>query len=119
MHGGKSTVPLLESASTQPCPETLNKIHRAYSLRSELDSCWGVRPPGSSDLVAQMAFQVEDPGGEALDGSLAGRKAMTLFIDLNANLATGQAMDSARNARFRQCRSVPFSFQRWSWSGNS
>lgn len=68
----QSYVPLLEPAATRPYPETLKKLNHQYSLRNELDPGWVVRPPGSSDQVAQMALAIEDPGGEVLDGSLGG-----------------------------------------------
>jgi hypothetical protein len=35
---------LLAPASARPSPETLKKIDHEYSLRSELDSTWAVRP---------------------------------------------------------------------------
>jgi hypothetical protein len=35
---------LLAPASARPSPETLKKIDHEYSLRSELDSAWAVRP---------------------------------------------------------------------------
>ena len=38
------SVLLLVPASTRPSPETFKKIDHEYSLRSELDSAWAVRP---------------------------------------------------------------------------
>jgi hypothetical protein len=35
---------LLAPASARPSPETLKKIDHEYSLRSELNSAWAVRP---------------------------------------------------------------------------
>jgi hypothetical protein len=65
------SVLLVAPAATRPSPETLNKIDHEYSLRSELDSAWAVRPLALSDRGAQTTLVLEDPGGETLDGFLS------------------------------------------------
>jgi len=57
------SVLLLTPASTRPSPETLKKIDHEYSLRSELDSAWAVRPLALSERSEQMTLVLEDPGG--------------------------------------------------------
>src|SRR6266542_992690 len=64
------SVLLLAPVSTRPGPETLRKIDHEYSLRSELDSAWAVRPLALSEQGAQMTLVLEDPGGVTLDGFL-------------------------------------------------
>jgi hypothetical protein len=46
------SVLLLVPASTRPRLQTLKKIHHEYSLRSELDSAWAVRPLDLSERDA-------------------------------------------------------------------
>jgi hypothetical protein len=82
------SVLLLAPASTRPSPEKLKKIDHEYSLRSELDSAWAVRPPALSELGAQMTLVLEDPGGETLDGSRSGPMEMTQFLGCAVGLAT-------------------------------
>ena len=79
---------LLAPAATRPSPETLKKIDHEYSLRSELDSAWAVRPVDLSDRGAQLTLVLEDPGGETLDGFLSGAMEMAQFLQFAVGLAT-------------------------------
>ncbi|MGJ5814571.1 sigma 54-interacting transcriptional regulator [Paludibaculum fermentans] len=79
---------LLAPASTRPSPETLRKIDHEYSLRSELDPAWAARPMELSDRNAQLTLVLEDPGGETLDGLLAGAMELTQFLRIAVSLAT-------------------------------
>jgi len=81
------SVLLLTPASTRPSPETLQKIDHEYSLRSELDSAWAVRPLALSERDAQISLVLEDPGGETLDGFLSGAMEMTQFLACAVGLA--------------------------------
>jgi hypothetical protein len=63
------SVLLLAPASTRPSPETLKKINHEYSLRSELDSAFAVRPLALSERSARMALVLENPGGKAREVS--------------------------------------------------
>ena len=82
------SVLLLAPAATRPRPETLEKIDHEYSLRSELDSAWAVRPLNLSDQDTQMTLVLEDPGGETLDGFLSGPMELTQFLGCAVGLAT-------------------------------
>src|SRR6266852_3670686 len=82
------SVLLLAPASTRPSPETLKKIEHEYSLRSELDSAWAVRPLALSERSGQITLVLEDPGGETLDGFLSGAMEMTQFLGFAVGLAT-------------------------------
>lgn len=79
---------LLTPATTRPSPETLKKIDHEYSLRSELDSAWAVRPVDLSDRGAELTLVLEDPGGETLDGFLSGAMERTQFLRVAVGLAT-------------------------------
>lgn len=79
---------LLSPASTRPSAETLKKIEYEYSLRSDLDPAWAVRPLALSERDARMTLVLEDPVGETLDGFLSGEMAMTQFLDFAVGLAS-------------------------------
>ena len=83
----RPSVLLLSPASARPSSETLKKIDHEYSLRSELDSAWAVRPLALSERGGQIALVLEDPGGETLDGFLSGAMEMTQFLGLAVGLA--------------------------------
>jgi serine/threonine protein kinase len=82
------SVLLLTPASTRPSTETLKKIDHEYSLRSELDSAWAVRPLSLSERGAPMTLVLEDPGGETLDGFLSGAMEMRQFLGIAVGLAS-------------------------------
>jgi serine/threonine protein kinase len=79
---------LLSPSSNRPSPETLKKLEYEYSLRSERDSAWPVRPLALSERSGQMTLVLEDPGGETLDGFISGAMELTQFLRLGVGLAT-------------------------------
>src|SRR5215469_12878309 len=85
------SVLLLVPASTRPSPETLKKLDHEYSLRSELDSPWAVRPLALSERGEQVTLVLEDPGGETLDGFISGAMDLTQFLRFGIGLATAIA----------------------------
>jgi PAS domain S-box-containing protein len=78
---------LLSPTSTRPTTQTIKKINHEYSLRSELDSAWAVRPLELSEQSTQLALVLEDPGGETLDGLISGPMEMTQFLNFGIGLA--------------------------------
>ena len=82
------SVLLLTPASTRPSPETLKKLDHEYSLRSELDSAWAVRPLALPERGPETMLVLEDPGGKTLDGFISGPMEMTQFLDFALGLAT-------------------------------
>jgi len=82
------SVLLVAPASTRPSPETFKKLDHEYSLRSELDSAWAVRPLALSERSGQRTLVLEDPGGETLDGFILGPMEMTQFLGFAVGLAT-------------------------------
>ena len=85
------SVLLLAPSSTRPRPETLKKLDHEYSLRSELDSAWAVRPLALSERSGQKTLVLEDPGGETLDGFISGAMELTQFLRFGIGLATAIA----------------------------
>jgi serine/threonine protein kinase len=84
----RPSVLLLTPTSTRPSPETLKKIDHEYSLRSELDSAWAVRPLDFSGRDEQTTLVLEDPGGETLDGFISGAMELPQFLRFAVGLAT-------------------------------
>jgi serine/threonine protein kinase len=82
------SVLLLAPAATHPSPDALKRIDHEYSLRSELDPTWAVRPLALSKQGAQISLVLEDPGGETLDGLISEPMEITQFLSLAVGLAT-------------------------------
>src|ERR1700723_4041827 len=82
---------LLAPASTRPALETLKKLEHEYSLRDELDSTFAVRPLALTQQHGQMTLELEDPGGETLDGILRLEITRPLEITRFLTLAIGVA----------------------------
>jgi serine/threonine protein kinase len=78
---------LLALASPWPTPETVKKIEHEYSLRSELDSAWALRPLTLSERSGQMMLVLEDSGGVTLDRFLPGPMDITHFLPFAVGLA--------------------------------
>jgi PAS domain S-box-containing protein len=83
-----ASILLLAPASTRPAPETLKKLEREYSLRSELHPTWAVRPLALSHYEGQSVLVLEDPGGEPLHRLIQGPMEMTQFLRSAIGLAT-------------------------------
>ena len=82
------SVLLLSPALTRPALETLKKIEREYSFRSELDATWAVRPLALSQYNEQTVLVLENPGGEPLNRLIHGPMEMTQFLRFAIGLAT-------------------------------
>jgi len=87
-HAEAASVLLRAPASTHPAPETLKKIEREYSFRSELDPTWAVRPRALSHYEGLSVLVLENPGGEALDRLIQGPMEMGQLLRLATGLAT-------------------------------
>jgi predicted ATPase/signal transduction histidine kinase/GAF domain-containing protein/ActR/RegA family two-component response regulator len=71
-------------------PRSLRRLEHEYSLRTELDPAWAVRPLALSAHQGRTVLVLEDPGGEPLD-QLVGtpmelRQFLRLAIGLSAAL---------------------------------
>jgi PAS domain S-box-containing protein len=87
-HADAAPLLLLAPASTRPAPETLKKIEHEYSLRSELDATWAVRPVALSHYEGRPVLVLENPGGEPLDRLIQGPMEMGQFLRIASGLAT-------------------------------
>ena len=86
------SVLLQTHSSTRPSPETLEKIDHEFSLRSELDNKWALRPVEISSFKDKRALVLEDPGGTPLNRVVEGPLEMTHFLRLAVRIsdAVGQ-----------------------------
>src|SRR3984893_10194970 len=82
------SVLLLAPVSTHPAPESLKRMEHEYSLRTEMDLSWAVRPLALSQLNGQTMLVLENPGGEPLDRLIQGPMEMTQFLRFAVGLAT-------------------------------
>ena len=73
---------LLTPSSTRPSPETLEKINHEYSLSSELDNVWALRPLAISSYNDKTVLVLEDPGGTPLNQVIGRPMEMKLFLRL-------------------------------------
>jgi PAS domain S-box-containing protein len=81
------SVLLLAPVSTQPSLGSLNKIDHEYSLRSDLDAKWAIRPLAVSGYNGKRVLVLEDPGGEPINRLVQGPMEMKLFLRLAVGLA--------------------------------
>ena len=82
------SVLLLAPVSTRPALESLKKMEREYSLRSELHATWAVRPLALSQYNEQQVLVLENPGGEPLNRLVQGPMEMRQFLRFAIGLAT-------------------------------
>ena len=87
-HRDAPSLLLLAPVAAHPTVQTLSKIEHEYSLHSELNSAWAVRPLALSEYLGQPALILEDPGGETLDRLLTEPMEIALFLRFAAGLAT-------------------------------
>jgi PAS domain S-box-containing protein len=79
---------VVSPVSTQPSLGTLDKIDHEYSLRSDLDAIWAVRPLAVSAYNGKRVLVLEDPGGEPLHRLIQGPMKMRQFFRISIGLAT-------------------------------
>jgi PAS domain S-box-containing protein len=82
------SVLVLAPVSMHPALESLKKIEHEYSLRSELDATWAVRPVALSEYNDQKVLVLEDPGGEPLNRLIQGPMETKQFLRFAIGLAT-------------------------------
>ncbi|HEV2716552.1 MAG TPA: AAA family ATPase, partial [Terriglobales bacterium] len=78
---------LLAPVSQRPAPETVKKLEHEYSLRSELDTAWAVRPLALSRHKERIALVLEDTGGQPLNRLIHDPMEMGQFLRIATGLA--------------------------------
>ena len=84
----RSSILVLAPASPRPAPASLEQLTHEYSLRSELDSRWAVRPIEISHASGHLMLVLEDPGGEPLDRLIQGPMEIGQFLRVGIGLAS-------------------------------
>src|SRR5262245_735277 len=87
-HAEAASILLLAPASARPAPETLKKLEREYSFRSELDPTWAVRPLALSQYEGRSVLVLENPGGQPLNRLIQGPMELRQFLGFAIGLAT-------------------------------
>jgi len=90
------SVLLLATALRHPALETLEKINHEYSLRSELDTTWALRPRDLCQHNEKTVLVLEDPGGEPLHRLIQGPMEMKQFLRFAVGLTTAVSQLHAR-----------------------
>jgi PAS domain S-box-containing protein len=75
--------PVLE----RPAPETLRRMEHEFSLKSELDEDWAVRPLALTQHQGRSVLVLEDPGGEPLDRLVREPMELGQFLRLGIRLS--------------------------------
>src|SRR5215204_357888 len=65
--GDPVSVLVLAPIAERPAPAMLGRLNHEYSLASELDPEWAVRPLTLISREGRTLLMLEDPGGEPLD----------------------------------------------------
>ena len=65
--GNQMPILALVVAAEQPSPQSLRRLEHEYSLATELDAGWAIRPLALTRQQEQPVLLFKDPGGEPLD----------------------------------------------------
>lgn len=88
-HSPSVSVLVLVPSLARPAVGTLRKLEHEFSLKSELDSLWAVRPLALSRYKDRRVLLLEDPGGTPLNRVIQGPMETGQFLRLAINLANG------------------------------
>ena len=75
---GLARVLVMAPALEQPAPETIARLHQAYSLAAKMDPAWAARPLEVVHHEGRPALVMEDPGGDPLERLLGHHPAYGL-----------------------------------------
>jgi PAS domain S-box-containing protein len=83
------SVLVLTPISERPALGTLRRLEHEYSLRTEQDPAWAVRPLALAPHKGRTMLVLSDPGGEPLDRLLGRPMELTQFLQLAIGLSAG------------------------------
>jgi PAS domain S-box-containing protein len=89
--GNPSTVLAIALSAEQPSPQNLRRLEHEYSLASELDPAWAVKPLALTLHEGRTILLLKDPGGEPLDRILEGVHGQPLDLTRILHIAIGLA----------------------------
>jgi predicted ATPase/signal transduction histidine kinase len=89
--GSQMPILALTVAAEHPSPQSLRRLKHEYSLATELDAAWAVRPLALTRHQGRAVLILEDPGGEPLDRIIEQHKGqpidLTRFLRIAVDLA--------------------------------
>src|SRR5580658_1658456 len=88
-HGNPSPVLVVAPTAEHPSPESLRRLADEYSLASEIDPEWAVKPLALTRHEGRTILILKDPGGEPLDQILHLCQVQRLDLRRTLRIAIG------------------------------
>ena len=89
--GNSTPVLAVAPSEQQPSPRSLSRLEHEFSLTSELDPAWAVKPLALTRYEKRTVLILEDPGGEPLDLILERNRGRPLGLARSLSVAIGLA----------------------------
>ena len=105
---GLARVLVMAPALEQPAPETIARLHHAYSLAAEMDPAWAVRPLEVVHHEGRPALVMEDPGGDPLERLLGHAMEPSQFLRIAIGIAVALESLHARGIIHRNVSPATF-----------
>jgi serine/threonine protein kinase len=90
-HGNPSPVLVIALSGEQPSAESLRRLEHEYSLATELDPAWAIKPLALTRHEGRTILVLRDPGGEPLDRVLERNRGQPLDLTRFLRIAIGVA----------------------------
>ena len=101
---GLARVLVMAPALEQPAPETIARLHHAYSLAAEMDPAWAARPLEVVRHEGRPALVMEDPGGDPLERLLGHAMEPSQFLRIAIGIAVALGSLHARGIIHRNVK---------------
>src|SRR5271157_535426 len=101
---GLARVLVMAPALEQPVPETIARLHHAYSLAAEMDPAWAARPLKVGHHEGRPALVMEDPGGDPLERLLGHPMEPSQFLGIAIGIAVALGSLHARGIIHRNVK---------------
>ena len=101
---GLARVLVMAPALEQPAPETIARLHQAYSLAAKMDPDWAARPLEVVHHEGRPALVMEDPGGDPLERLLGHPMEPSQFLRIAIGIAAALGSLHARGIIHRNVK---------------
>src|SRR5580700_6965047 len=101
---GLARVLVMAPALEQPAPETIARLHQAYSLAAKMDPAWAARPLEVVHHEGRPALVMEDPGGDPLERLLGHPMEPSQFLRIAIGIAAALGSLHARGIIHRNVK---------------